>query len=234
MWELALKLILAHLIGDFVLQPKKWVEDKEAKNFKSKFLIFHVLVHALLLLLLLQFNFYYLTGILVIVFSHYFIDVIKSYLNNKISSGILFFADQFLHFMVIGWVVYYYEHFDIHLNHFYRIDILAFATAIIALTYVSSIVISVLLSPWSLQDKSPNNAGKYIGIIERLFVFFFILFNCWEGIGFLLAAKSVFRFGDLRNSHDRNLTEYILIGTLLSFGLAIAVGVLYQYFIKLI
>jgi len=40
----------------------------------------------------------------------------------------------------------------------------------------------------------------------------------------LIAAKSVFRFGDLRESKNRKLTEYILIGTLLSFGIAIATG----------
>jgi len=54
----------------------------------------------------------------------------------------------------------------------------------------------------------------------------FVITGNWEGIGFLLAAKSVFRFGDLKESKDRKLTEYILIGTLLSFGIAIATGML--------
>jgi hypothetical protein len=71
-----------------------------------------------------------------------------------------------------------------------------------------------------------NNAGKYIGILERIFIFTFVIMGKWEGIGFLLAAKSIFRFGDLKESKDRKLTEYILIGTLLSFGIAIAVGML--------
>lgn len=88
-----------------------------------------------------------------------------------------------------------------------------------------------LMSNWSnalndSNDESLNNAGKYIGILERLFVFIFIVTGNWESIGFLLAAKSVFRFGDLKESKDRKLTEYILIGTLLSFGIAIATGML--------
>ena len=70
-------------------------------------------------------------------------------------------------------------------------------------------------------------------MLERLFIFSFIILNYWEGIGFLLAAKSVFRFGDLSKTEDRNLTEYILIGTLLSFGLAIATAVGYKYLIEL-
>jgi len=48
----------------------------------------------------------------------------------------------------------------------------------------------------------------------------------WEAIGFLIAAKSVFRFGDLKESKERKLTEYILIGTLLSFGIAMITGII--------
>lgn len=87
------------------------------------------------------------------------------------------------------------------------------------------------MSSWSKAlNKSNNdslsNAGKYIGMLERIFVFIFVVTGNWDGIGFLLAAKSVFRFGDLKESKDRKLTEYILIGTFLSFGIAIVVGML--------
>jgi len=51
----------------------------------------------------------------------------------------------------------------------------------------------------------------------------------FEAIGFLLAAKSIFRFGDLKEAKDRKLTEYVLIGTLLSFGLALLTGLLVQF-----
>jgi len=42
--------------------------------------------------------------------------------------------------------------------------------------------------------------------------------------GFPAAAKSVFRIGELRESKDRKLAEYVLIGTLVSFAAAMAVG----------
>ena len=76
------------------------------------------------------------------------------------------------------------------------------------------------------KDQSLQNAGNYIGILERIFVVTFILLNEFEAIGFLLAAKSIFRFGDLKKVKDRKLTEYVLIGTLLSFGIAILVGLI--------
>lgn len=37
MIELFLKILLAHLLGDFVFQPEKWVVDKMAKKQRSVF-----------------------------------------------------------------------------------------------------------------------------------------------------------------------------------------------------
>ena len=71
---------------------------------------------------------------------------------------------------------------------------------------------------------------KYIGILERVLIFVFILTNHFEAVGFLLAAKSIFRFGDLKEAQDLKLTEYVLIGTLLSFGIAIVTAMLAQMF----
>ena len=87
------------------------------------------------------------------------------------------------------------------------------------------------MRPWATsipQDHAPSleNAGRYIGMLERLFVFGFIAAGHWQGVGFLLAAKSIFRFGDLRQAGDRQLTEYVLIGTLLSFGAASLAGII--------
>lgn len=45
----------------------------------------------------------------------------------------------------------------------------------------------------------------------------------------MLAAKSILRFDDLKESKDRKLTEYILIGTLLSFGSAVLIGIDYVF-----
>ncbi len=106
-----------------------------------------------------------------------------------------------------------------------------YGTAILFITFVASLVLQIGMHKWSRslddnEDESLAQAGKFIGMLERLFVFTFVISGNWEAIGFLLAAKSVFRFGDLKESKDRKLTEYILIGTLLSFGIAIATGMI--------
>jgi hypothetical protein len=95
-----------------------------------------------------------------------------------------------------------------------------------------------IISKWDLteynKEDTLKDAGAYIGILERLLVFIFIITNHWEGVGFLITAKSVFRFSDLSKAKDRKLTEYILIGTLISFGLAIVFGLGYQNILGII
>ena len=80
---LALKLILAHFIGDFVLQPGHWVEDKLEKKAKSKYLYFHIGVHLLALLIILQFQ--YVGAIAFIVITHFLFDLGKLYLTNPLA-----------------------------------------------------------------------------------------------------------------------------------------------------
>lgn len=63
MTELFLKILLAHLIGDFILQPNSWVNDKNHKKIKSLKLYFHTGIHAILLALLLGFDLQYWLGL---------------------------------------------------------------------------------------------------------------------------------------------------------------------------
>jgi len=76
------------------------------------------------------------------------------------------------------------------------------------------------------QKGGLTGGGYWIGVTERSLIYLFILLGEPAGIGFLAAAKSVFRIGELRESKDRKLAEYILIGTLLSFAAAMLVGLL--------
>ncbi|MEP3838478.1 MAG: DUF3307 domain-containing protein [Algibacter sp.] len=238
MLALALKFILAHVIGDFLFQPYKWVEHKETHKHKSKYLYWHILVHLLVLILLLQFNFKYWLALLIIPISHYIIDVIKLHLKTKTNNRILFGLDQLAHIVVIALVTKIYEPYPITIDSLFTPKTLLFITCLLGITNVSSIIMKTIISKWDLseynKEASLADAGAYIGILERLFVFMFIVTNHWEGVGFLITAKSVFRFGDLSKAKDRKLTEYILIGTLLSFGLAIAFGISYEYVLTLI
>ena len=225
-------LILAHLLGDFILQPNSWVADKEKKKAGSVYLHMHVLLHTVLAFVFLW-NLKLWWIALIIGITHFLIDLAKLQFQNGKTKRTWFFIDQIAHLVVIGAVaVLYFPYF--RLEDFFNLRNLELVTAIVFLTIPSSIIIKTVISIWTpvnaehnkLQTDSLVNAGKYIGILERLLVFVFILVDHWEGVGFMIAAKSVFRFSDLAEAKQRKLTEYVLIGTLLSFGIAVLVGVL--------
>ena len=220
-----LKLILAHFIGDFVLQSKKWVERKEQKKGQSVVLYLHAGIHGLLVLLLLW-DITYWALALVLTLLHATIDAVKLYAQKEHNKTRWFLIDQALHLIsiVAVWAVWIKPDIDVF-ELLQQPHLWIFATALLCITVVSGIVIQMVMMNWSKELNYNNthslpNAGKYIGMLERMFVFVFIITGNWAGIGFLLAAKSVFRFGDLKESKSRKLTEYILIGTLLSFGIA--------------
>ncbi|GGI57914.1 DUF3307 domain-containing protein [Winogradskyella haliclonae] len=227
---LILKLILAHLIGDFFLQPQKWVKDKEKKKLKSKWLYIHVLIHIGLMFLIVwditQWQLILAIGLL-----HFIIDAGKILFQNKKNKRLLFFIDQILHLATILILVPLFLEKGIEFN-ILNENHLLLLLCIAFLTQPTSIIMKTIFSKWDISkitkgNESLKDAGKYIGILERLLVFIFIVIGQWPAVGFLITAKSVFRFGDLTASKERKLTEYILIGTLISFGVAVLVGLLY-------
>lgn len=227
-----IKLLMAHLIGDFILQPKSWVDEKEARKLKSPKLYLHVAIHIGLMFLLL-FDISYWRIILFIGVSHLIIDALKLTLQKKKTKRFYFFTDQILHLIVIlescYWLYNHNLHIDFNLNETH----LMFLLGVLFLSYPTSIIIKVTFSKWNLSkivsdNESLKDAGTYIGILERLLVFVFIILNQWAAVGFLITAKSVFRFGDLSAAKERKLTEYVLIGTLISFGIAIITGLTFQ------
>jgi hypothetical protein len=77
--------------------------------------------------------------------------------------------------------------------------------------------------PTGLRAGLPQ-AGRTVGQMERLLVFVFVLAGQPGAVGFVVAAKSVFRIGALTNRDDRDHAEYIMIGTLRSFAYALVVA----------
>jgi len=71
-------------------------------------------------------------------------------------------------------------------------------------------------------DAGEFNRGRIIGLLERGLIYAFVLSGQYGAIGFTLAAKGFTRFKELEN---RGFAEYVLIGTLLSSSVAMAVGV---------
>lgn len=221
-----LKLLLAHILGDFFLQPNSWVTEKEQKKLKSDKLYLHIAIHiALIFIVFASLNVWKIA--LVIGLLHGIIDALKLIFQNEKTKRIWFFIDQTLHIAVIIICWRYYYHANINLSFLQNNQFWLFLLGGLFLTTPAAIFIRMIIAKWIPEKASTSlqDAGKFIGIIERLLIYLFVCTHHFEAVGFLLAAKSIFRFGDLKEAHDIKLTEYVLIGTLLSFGIALIVAI---------
>ena len=237
-----LKLLLAHLLGDFLLQPKSWV-TKRKENIL--YLLLHVLVHIVLMVVFFanELSSYWMS-IVFVGCSHLAIDSFKIWWEKKYAFKpfILFLTDQLLHVLVLVGVIIY--NFGIPDNAFavlFSNQSLLYVIALLLIAVVSPIFLRVFFTKWDQENDfvlkrkdSLMNAGMLIGIMERFIIVLFIQVGFLPGIGFLLAAKSIFRFGDLTNAKNTKFTEYILVGTLTSFVIAIIVGYLLKLSLTLI
>ncbi|MGQ8363672.1 DUF3307 domain-containing protein [Glaciecola sp. 1036] len=231
-------LLCIHFVADFFLQKDAWIQSKIKFKIKSIGLLKHVLVHlvlnAIVLFILLDgFALNYFIALFTIVLTHYAIDIWKCY---QVFSIRAFLIDQCAHILILFAVSLYLNNHNMasvisQSHQLLNVQTLAVITAYIFVSRPLSFVIQLTLNPYTkvlTKDKDNQgleNAGEWIGILERFLVLTFILIGQYSGVGFLLAAKSVFRFGDMRQQKDRKLTEYIMLGSLLSIGTALIVGI---------
>lgn len=231
-------LLLAHIIADFYLQPHAWIMSKVKYKIKSIGLLKHIGVHILLTTLALWIGDVPISGtffiaLSIIIVSHYAIDVWKTYMGFTTK---FFLIDQLSHILVLAGISIYLSGSHLSAITSYASSHLTTSTFVVIIGYLLaykplSILIQLLLRPYLNQFENPGEensglqtAGEYIGALERFLVITFVLLGQFAGVGFLLAAKSVFRFGDMRRQTDRKLTEYIMLGTLLSFTFALIIG----------
>lgn len=230
-------LIIGHLVSDFFLQPMSWVNDRNTHHFKAKKLYLHVLVHGVVSAVILalweySYGWQQLSTVLLstaaIMLSHYLIDIAKSYSNKGV---VPFLLDQIAHIAVIIALCIYITDNQSLIAYVSALatnpKVLWVVCGYLIILNPSAVFIRMMLERLTANFSSEGSlplAGQSIGMIERVLMLSFILLDQFAGLGFLLAAKSVFRFGDLSASKDKKLTEYVMLGTLLSVSVTLFVG----------
>jgi len=226
-----LQLFLAHVLVDFVFQSKALVRHKKTYKTRSWFLYVHVFLAGLFTYLILRDWSEWLAPLIIII-THYFIDLWKLYQPKD--SLKIFLIDQALHVLVLILVwLYLIEGFNGVLPNlallFSSTAFIAILTGYLLVIFPVGFIIGRATERWQEEineEESSNSlkkAGRYIGIFERVLVLTLILVNQFAAIGFLIGAKSILRFTDTKDG-GRKQTEYVLIGTLMSFALSILVG----------
>jgi hypothetical protein len=219
------KVFLSHLLTDFLLQPKKWIDHKKAHHFGSTYLYVHTIFTAGLTWVLIGWE-YWLVAVVIFV-THTLIDGWKS---KQADEPVYFLVDQLLHLLIIlaCWWFTFYSFSDLKQGWEsiqQKTSIWVMLTAFVFLTWPTAFLIGQLTKKWRLTLTNSDalaNAGKWIGIIERCIILVLVLQNQYEAIGLLIAAKGIIRFSE--SDRPEQKTEYLLIGTLVSISISIITG----------
>lgn len=73
------------------------------------------------------------------------------------------------------------------------------------------------------EEREQENAGEWIGVLERIITLSFVLADSYTAIAFALTAKSIARFKELEN---KDFAEYYLLGTSTSVAIALLTGII--------
>lgn len=228
-----IKLIAAHLIGDFLFQSDGMCKKKFNRKLSTQIqaLSLHSLIQAALTYIFIG-EWHNWIPPVIIFFSHFLIDYIKTRLQKTGFVSLL--IDQAAHYVVLTtlwWLIFVNNKNAACYSTDYLLSqsIWIVLTSYILVLAPTSIFIKSFIEhegwmPDNAASQGLPNAGKWIGYLERILILTFIFTGNIEGVGFLLAAKSIFRFGELNRAKDIRMTEYVLIGTFASFAIAILTG----------
>lgn len=215
--NLILWMMLGHVLGDFYFQTNRMASEKE------KYLVIHITVYTAIILviywLLTWSNDVIVLGIIVLS-THFLIDMANHCISRKHPNMVLliFVLDQILHMVIlISFIVINGDAVVIkgQVN-----QGLLLTTIFLYLIMPSSILIDKVLSTVNKDQLSIMfvlDEGTVIGILERMLILVMGISGSISGIGFLIAAKTMVRYGQFDdNEKSSNFRSKYLIGTLSS------------------
>jgi hypothetical protein len=241
-----LGLYLSHLLTDFVLQSDRMLADKKRRSvlayaghgaihFFSAVLFLAVAIPGLLL----RRDFY--SFVLGLTLVHLAIDWLKLRLirSETLADGATtFLGDQVIHALTVFLTALLIARPPLWtlLAKLQWAQSAVEKPLIVAVVYIGVIfgggyVVRFLTKPLTKQDMSilgetsneMQNAGMYIGWLERFVVLTALVLQSPATVGLILTAKSIARYPEMKSVR---FAEYFLIGTLLSMSLGIVGGLI--------
>ena len=247
-FRILLAIYLAHLLADFIFQSSRLVEQK--LHGKLSGYLLHGLIHYVTSILLVGFFVHasaaslrtYLV-LLALSAIHLLLDAAKIRLTARgllRNDALAYASDQLIHFFTIVFAAWLLAP-GLALTQLFAFAGLSraiqtkwFAVPIIYIGVIfgGGYLIRDLTRGMaeSIKSQSPResgeelqNAGLYIGWLERFLVVTALLLHSPATVGLILTAKSIARYPEFKS---KRFAEYFLIGTLLSISIAILGGAL--------
>jgi len=244
MTELFLIIGIAHLLGDFYFQTSKMVNTR---NKNIKIMLLHIFVYTGIFVLVVRLTKMTLKEAIIILggifITHLLIDKVVDFYLKKIECEKLYriVLDQAMHLSIL---VLFFHRTDIryeNMGHYRNVYLLVLILLLILKP--SAILVDKVLMIVNKEEKDKAfeiDAGTMIGMLERIIIVALCIFGGMSGIGFILTAKTMVRYGefekeekvsDIKVSNTKvantkatsiklTRTKYLL-GTLASTGIAL-------------
>jgi len=246
---LFLGLLVAHLLADFAMQSNEDI----ARKAEAAFFVKHIgTVTVLSWLLVGEWANWVIP--LVIAVTHALLDSGKllaqrhGWNNNR-----LFVWDQIGHLLVIFGLTLFHDQRG-HESNFWQAtfgdvypQILLVVAGLVVSICLGGLMIGMVMSGFCKQLAAEGllpadgsgagsgqareglvEGGRRIGQLERLLTFLFVMMGRFELVVLVLIAKAIFSLGVVNRS-PRKMVDYVLLGTLMSFGWGLVVAWLTRY-----
>ena len=220
-----LAMILAHLVGDFILQTDKLAYWK-TRDLRA------IGVHGLIILFItglfaVPFKPFWWQGVLFITITHVAIDTVQLYFKPPVAPVIRFFIDQLLHFVTIFMALAAGGYLDFTVQQsVYGMEmetILIVALGYAFLTMPTWVLLKFV--GYAVVEGSPpvfpDRFNKYAGITERVLILTVILAGIYLLVPLLAMPRMIIERRKLENNSQRPL---LLFECVAGVCLAIVVG----------
>jgi len=229
-------LLLGHILGEFYLQSDKMAEGKmsKEKTKSRKYLAMHYVLYLLCITIILFVGIEYSLKILwlclFVSVTHLIVDFIVNFIVNRVTDKLrkywkIFTLEQLVHLVLLGvawWI--WGESLTVRGLVTCEAGFLPDHPVLAIILCLLLIIrpVGALIQSGDIWDFSKKNddaqkgAGKMIGYLERIIIFFLLLHGQYVAISFVMTAKSIVRFPEISADTTSAQAEYYLIGTLIS------------------
>ncbi|TVQ11897.1 MAG: DUF3307 domain-containing protein [Bacteroidetes bacterium] len=112
--------------------------------------------------------------------TYFLIEAIRMYLPAIKNMIAFFLFDQLLHIEVLAGIVIWWQQIHVLLDFLQSPVLLIYTTGIVFVTLPLSVIIRIMVSRWETaagagNDDTLQNAGSYIGMLERLCILLFAM-----------------------------------------------------------
>jgi hypothetical protein len=240
---LFLKLLFAHVAGDYLFQNARIAYEKHRREM----LAWHLGIHAALLVgvaLTERLDFSLGLGLVTVLAAHGAIDAWTSRIQPRTVR--LLVLDQSLHVLSLALAVAIARPEDFEAARWWLSRALqdprvyVTFTGFIVAVWVGAVIVGRWAEPFAaalvtrLGEERPGleRAGRMIGMFERAIIFLAMMLRVESLIGFVIAAKAILRLPEARERGSRELAEYYLVGSLASVFWAVLAGVLTRWMVS--